>query len=290
MKALRIEGMRPWPWLAQVAVLTLLWAAIEAFGAAIGRHYDATQTVGMRYAVQLLLLLILFARLGLKRMLVTQHLVSQLARGACMAVMPLTFMIAASRVPITTAWAIFWVAPVAIAVCGATILKEYVPPKLWFLVMAGYAGSILSLEPSSIPIRGAFWPLAMAASFVIYVVLSRRLRTEWIGASLFYTTIVALAAMSPLMVLSWHAIHTEDIAPISGLGASGLAFLYLLDRALERAEIALLAPFLYGAVVWDKGFVSWSFGMPHLVALGGVAIMLAVIVMLATEIRGSVHD
>lgn len=277
-------------WVLQAAVVTLLWSTVELLGGVLGRHYQPTQIVGMRYSVHLFILGVACIRPGFTRLWRTRRLLGQLVRGGCMFMMPMSFALAVSRVPVSATWAVFWIAPIAIVALARWQLGERVPLRVWLLVCVGYVGVLIVLMPEGLPIRGAaLWPLVMVSSFVVYVILSRRLRDEWIGASLFYTGLVPLVAMIPFMVNSWAPIRAADLLPISGLGASGLALLYFLDRILERAPAALLAPLLYGVVVWDEGLQALGSGFPVTHVLVGLTVVSVSVGVFAIGLRRAAH-
>jgi drug/metabolite transporter (DMT)-like permease len=272
-------------WLLTVAAATVLWPIIERLGNSIGDHYDAAQIVGMRYAVHVAVLAIVCAPLGLRSLAVTRHLPAQLARAACMFVMPASFTLAVSDLAVDGIWAVFWIAPVIVLVLGRRWLGEPCPPQIWLASLLAYGGALMMLAPRiEQPGTAAIWPVMMAVSFSLYVVLSRRLRDEWVGTSLFYTGAGAFAAVLPFMVARWQPLWAEDLAAIVCLGGAGLLLLLLLDRALQRAPTTLLAPFLYGSVAWQP-VVDMVLGQrPALLEVSGGLVVLATAAALAVGV------
>jgi drug/metabolite transporter (DMT)-like permease len=167
--------------------------------------------------------------------------------------MPVSFVSALPHMPRDAVWAIFWIAPLVVIALGRWWLRERVPAAIWLITLFGYAGAWLLLRGEALPAPklAVGGPLVAALAFSCYVVLSRRLREEWIATSLFYTGLGAFCAILPFMVAEWRPVHPADLPMILGLGTSGLLLLMFLDQSVERVAAGYLAPVLYGAVVFE---------------------------------------
>lgn len=238
------EGRRA---LLLLALFVLSWTLLEGVvGAQFQRPYHLMQIVWCRYAVHLACLLLVCGWRGPSRLWRTRRPVFQLLRSLCMLVMPLSFALAlAGGVGGHTVWALFWVAPLLILALARGWLRESVPPLAWVAAALGALAAVLLLQPHwpAAPGRLA-WPLAMAASFALYVAMTRQLREETVQANLFYTAAGVFALLTPLMPWVWVTPSAHDALVLAGIGVVGLLGLWALDRACEAAPVSLAAPVL----------------------------------------------
>lgn len=256
----------------------ILWAVLENLGGILTEHYGFEQIVGMRYAVHVAILLLVCSRASLWRLVRTSRPVAQIGRGFCMFVMPMSFIESVSHMTSEAMWATFWVAPIFVLLIAGTWLRERVRPMLLIAVVGGY-GAVLSILGRP-PVQGwdALWPCAAALSFALYVVLSRRLREEPISTSLFYTGATVLVCMLPFMLPEWRPLDLADTLPVLGVGTVGLVLLYVLDSVLEHARASFVAPFIYGATVWEGVIQALHGHSPDkMTVAGGVALVLLLI-------------
>ena len=93
----------------------------------------------------------------------------------------------------------------------------------------------------------------MAASFSLYVVMTRSLRTETTRANLFYTALGVFIALSPLMHAVWITPTRHDFVVMVAVGVIGLACLYALDRAVAAAPASESAPLTSTQAVFTLG-------------------------------------
>lgn len=259
-----------------VAVLSILWAVIEALGYSITHHYPLVQIVGMRYAVHLLVLAALCVpRSGWRRLVVTRRPFLQLGRGFCMFVMPASFIAGGAGLSANDIWSMFWLSPIMIVALAWWWLGERFPSMVWGFVLVACAGAFAIYgQPPRFAISTAL-PVLGALSFAIYVVLSRHLRDEPIETNLFYTGLGAFVCMLPFAIMEWQPIQVEDVWRIVAIGVIGLVLLMLLDLSLDYMPASFVAPFLYGAVVCEAGLrVLLSGHLPSPIVIAGSTLVL----------------
>lgn len=259
-----------------MVAVTFLWVIVEGVGASLRSHYRYEQIVGMRYAVHLAVLAaVLLPRVGLRELVRTRRLGGQIARGLCMFVMPMSFIVVLDTHRSADLWVTFWICPLVVMVMAARWLGERVPLRTWILGCVGYLAVLLLAGRLPLMSSAAALPLLGSLSFALYVVLSRQLRDEPIGVSLFYTAATVLICILPLMLPLWTPVRLEDLWSIVAVGGLGLVFLWILDRSLERAPAAVVASYLYGVTVWEAGIGvlvtrEWS----RLTLVGGLVMAL----------------
>lgn len=168
-----------------------------------------------------------------------------------MLIMPASFIFGVSRgLNAGTLMAIFWVSPLLILAFAAVFLRERVAPSIWLAGAGAAVGAALLMAPGQPPsVRALFWPLSMAASFSLYVVMTRSLRTESTRANLFYTALGVFIALSPLMPSVWVTPTRHDFMIMVAVGLIGCASLYCLDRLAAAAPVSDAATLTSAQVV-----------------------------------------
>lgn len=233
---------------ALMIAFAFVWAFAEiVLGMAMRHRYNLMQVVWMRYGVHLLLMLAIWGWRRPSRLWRTSRPAYQLGRSVLMLVMPASFALSLhAGVPPAQVWAIFWVAPLMVLGLAHWLLGERAPTWAWGMVGLGAAGVALVLSPP-LPASPAavVFPLLMALSFALYVVMTRSLRTELVQANLFYTALGVFVLLTPYVAGVWATPTWHDLAVMAGIGVFGLVGLAALDRAAECAPVGLSTPMLY---------------------------------------------
>lgn len=230
-----------------MTAFAVLWAVLEnEVGVRLRRPYDLTQIVWCRYASHLLIAAMVWGLRRPSRLWVTSRPRLQVGRSFLMLVMPLSFAFAiASGLGVVTAWAVFWCAPLLILAFAHFLFGERVPAWAWLLTLLASVGAIAMIGPPGLPaMRSLVWPLLMAGSFALYVVLTRQLRSEPLSANMFYTAVGVIIPLSVYVPRVWVTPTPHDAIILFGIGAVGFLALAALDRAAERAPVSMTAAFL----------------------------------------------
>jgi drug/metabolite transporter (DMT)-like permease len=230
-----------------MAAFAVMWAVLEEeLGARLRRPYDLTQIVWCRYASHLLIVGMIWGWRTPSAVWRTSRPGRQLGRSLLMLVMPLSFGAAVAQGDAASnAWAMFWCAPLLILVIARAMLAERAPMSLWVTTALASIGAVFVIAPTTLPTGlGLLWPLLMAGSFALYVVLTRTLRHEALAANLFYTAIGVILPLSLYVPRIWVTPSVHDAVILFGIGALGFVSLLLLDRAVERTDVSPSAAFL----------------------------------------------
>ncbi|MEM7278209.1 MAG: DMT family transporter, partial [Pseudomonadota bacterium] len=237
------------PTLAWVAVFTAMWGVIEHLGLGFGPDISLQQVVVMRYGVHLALILAFCLLLRRSGFMKSKHLALQLLRGACMFVMPASFIMLTTGAGAANLWSVFWVMPIIVCLLAALWLGERVTPIKWLWAFVGYIGALMVLGVNYARLdAAAMMPLAGAISFAAYIVISRRIREEPVLTSLFYTGLVAFLCMLPWALTLWQPVPVDSYWRVLAVGAVGLVMLLALERTLHLMSAASVAPLLFGAL------------------------------------------
>ncbi len=222
-----------------------LWAIIEAMAAHAHRRYSPYQVVWTRYGVHLLLMLAIWGwRQPANNLWRTRRPLLQLGRSLLMLGMPASWVMALGHgVDHDTLMAIFWVSPLLIVVLSALLLQEHPPLTLWIASAAACVGAELLSPPGPLPQAHLLvFPLGMAATFSLYVVMTRWLRDDGTRVNLFYTALGVFLALTPLMPRVWVTPEFHDLLLMVAIGLLGWLALFALDKFASSVPVSLGAP------------------------------------------------
>jgi drug/metabolite transporter (DMT)-like permease len=272
---------RPHIWaIALVCAATFLWALIDTVAELFNQPQPAAEVVWARYGFHLALLFSFLAIRGRARTAFqSARPWSQGLRGLLMLGMPVFFILAAARLSTGLIWSEFWIAPLLILIFAPPLLAERTSRLQWGVALTAFTGVVLM---NGVATDGLSWaellPLAMAACFGVYVLLSRQLSHERLSTSLFYTAVAAFVPLTPLVFFLGQLPTWHDLAVMAAIGAMGLVFLWALDRACATVDVSALAPYFYLEPLWLAALRFRILGeVPHRGTLiGGLIVVLAI--------------
>jgi drug/metabolite transporter (DMT)-like permease len=233
-----------------IGIFTLTWEVMERVATAAG--VTVYQVVWTRYAIHLAFLAIVFGPrhgLGLVR---SSLLPQQIFRSLLMLGMPLCFIWGVQRMPFQDLLGVFWTAPILVIVI-ATMTGDHSGGMLTLAAaVIGFIGALLICKPGA----GVFHPaallaLGMAACLAAYPIVSRGMRHEPELVKLFHTALWVFIPLSCVMPFFWQTPTMRGFMAMSAVGVLGCGGLYALDRSVEIAPPALIAPVLYTQLAWD---------------------------------------
>jgi drug/metabolite transporter (DMT)-like permease len=263
----------------------LAWPVVESLPLLMSRPYPLLEIVWIRYGTHLLLMLLLWAPAGLGRLLPTRRPVLHAVRSATMLGFPLAFLAGRERMSTATVWSVFWLLPLIVLLLARGGLGEHVGRRHVLWALAGVVGAWLLLGSPEVPPRLAWvFPLAMAACFGAYLVLTRALREETVAARLFSTAFGVWLALSAALPWFWRTPTLRDLAVMMGIGVLGFLLLLGVDHALDAAPVTHVAPFLLAQPVWTVLYHAAVRGRAP--ALGPVVGMVLVVVTWLLLARG----
>ena len=227
-----------------------LWVVVEAIGGVASRDISLLQLVWLRYIFHLLLMFAVIAPRQGTGFVRTQRPVLHVVRSLLMVVMPGSFILAIRWLPLSQVMAIFWIAPLLVLLFARAI-GDRPSPATWIAVFVGWAGAAGIYRPGVAALHwAAIFPLAMAASFALYIVLTRVLdRTEGVATNLFYSAAGVAVAIAPAMVLVWRQPSPLALLSALGVGVVGYMVLWSMDLAVRAWPPSRTAVFLFFQVI-----------------------------------------
>ncbi len=202
-----------------------------------------------------------------------------LLRAVLSIVMLALFSYGLQSLPLSNAYAIFFVAPLMITVLSVPLLKEKVDASRWWAIVVGLIGVIVVLRPAT---GGMFtlaaWAVfATACCYAISGITVRVLsRTDSSESMVFWMTASLAIGAGALALPHWVAIRQVDWPVLGGLAVSGFIAQMLMTFAFRHGEASSIAPFEYTALAWGAliDWVVWH-TLPDGYTLLGAAIIIA---------------
>jgi drug/metabolite transporter (DMT)-like permease len=265
--------------IAMMVLAIGLFALMDAALKLLAAHYPVYQVAALRGAASLPFVL---AWIGLSTGFGTLLRVRwplQLLRGGLAILMMAPFIYAFSQLPLSTAYAIFFVAPLIVTALAVPILGEKVGPRRWAAIVVGLLGVIVILRPGTegVASLAGLAVLLGALGYSLSAVTVRVLaRTDSTQAMVFWMLTFMALGSALLAGGNWLPIRAEHGWLIAGVGLSGALGQYAITEAFRHGEASLVAPFEYTALAWGAALDALLWGvLPDAVTWIGAAIIVA---------------
>ena len=184
-----------------------------------------------------------------------------LLRGALGMVMIGCFVFALKRMPLSTAYSIFFVAPLLITALSVPILGERVGPRRWTAIAIGLLGVLVVLRPTGegVLTTAGFAVLVAALGYAVSAITVRVLaRTDSTQAITFWLLALMGLGAGALAWPDWVPLRAEHAWLIGGIGIAGaigafggvlvnIAFRqsFLANSSGDSAYVVLIAFYLF---------------------------------------------
>ncbi len=277
--------------IALVLVTTLLFAGYDALSKYLAARYPIAQLLWVRYAVHVLLLVVLFGPRMRFNLLRSRQPFLQIVRAAMLVAVSFLVMSGLRHIPLAETTAIVFLAPLLVTALSAPLLKEKVDASQWWAVALGFAGVLLIVRPGGAALNAAvIFPLFSAVCYSLYQILTRKFSgAENPVTTHFYTGLVGLAAASLGWRSDWPLPGPWPACLMICLGIFAGVGHYLLIQAFQRVGPAMTAPFSYLHLVWAVLFGYFFFAeMPDAYSVAGILVIAGGGLYVA--VRGSPPD
>lgn len=264
-----------WLMLASVGLFSLMDAGLKTLSA----HYPPMQVAALRGASSLPLVLAwALATVGPMQLLRVRWPL-HLLRGVIGIVMMASFVYALKRLPLSTAYSIFFVAPLLITALSVPFLGERVGPRRWTAIGVGLVGVLVVLRPTGegVMTLAGLGVLVGALGYAVSAITVRVLaRTDSTQAITVWLLVVMALGAGALAWPNWVPLRTEDGWVIAAIGVGGALGQYTITEAFRLGEASLIAPLEYTALLWGVALDLALWGvLPDEVTWLGAAIIIA---------------
>jgi len=260
--------------LAAVALFSLMDAGLKQ----LSTHYPTFQVASLRAAASLPLVLAwALATTGLRPLLRVRWSL-HLMRGVLGVAMMAGFVYALRGLPLSTAYSIFFVAPLLITALSVPFLGEKVGPRRWIAIAVGLIGVLVVLRPTGegvLTLAGLAVLLAAFGYAVSAITVRILLRTDSPQAMIVWLMVMMALGAGAIAAPHWQPIQAGDWWLIAGLGITGALGQYAITEAFRLGEASLIAPLEYTALVWGVLLDATLWGvLPDTITWIGAAIIV----------------
>ncbi len=236
--------------LLAVALFGLMDAGLKL----LSPHYAPLQIAALRGLSSLpWVLLWAAATVGLRSLLRPRWSL-HLLRGVLGLAMMVGFIFGLRTLPLSTAYAISFIAPLLITAMAAWILHERVGPGRWSAIAIGLLGALVVLRPtaSGLVSLGGLAVLLAALAYAVSAITVRVLARSDSNQSMVVWLMIlvgfgALALAAP----GWIPVRGQDWKLIIGIGIVGALAQVAITDAFRRGQASLIAPLEYTALAWS---------------------------------------
>lgn len=255
-----------------------IFAAMDALVKDLGTRYPTLQVMFFRSLLAFVPIMLLVLHSGSLRELRMQNPTGHLLRSLVGVIAMFCFFYSYSRMPLAEVVAISFAAPVFVVALSVPLLGEPVGLRRWTAVVVGFIGVMIMLQPGPGLLKSiAVVPLLGTLFFALAMIVLRKLgRTETSASVAFTFTLSCTLVSACALPFVWVTPGLLDLGLLVTVGLLGGVAQILMTVAFKHADIAVIAPFEYTAIVWATlfGYVFWS-EVPGLNIWLGVAIVMA---------------
>ena len=260
-------------------VAVVLFALMDAGLKTLSERYPPFQVATLRGAASLPLVLAWsLATVGWKPLLRVRWPL-HLLRGAIGITMMASFVYALKRMPLSTAYTIFFVAPLLITAMSVPFLGERVGPRRWTAIAIGLLGVLVVLRPTGEGMASLAGLAVLVAAFgyaVSAITVRVLARSDSNQAMVVWLLALMALGSGALAWPDWQPIRSDDLWLIAGIGVVGALGQYAITLAFRHGEASLLAPLEYTALVWGVLLDATIWGvLPDSATWIGAAIIVA---------------
>jgi drug/metabolite transporter (DMT)-like permease len=272
-------GKHSLPAIGFMLAAVLLFCLMDAGLKTLTAHYPPFQVSAIRGASSLPLVLVWALWTADAKSLFRVRWSLHLLRGVLGIMMMAGFVYSLRTLPLSTAYSIFFVAPLMITALSVPFLGERVGPRRWVAIAVGLLGVLVVLRPTG---EGVFTlaglaVLVAAFGYSVSAITVRIIaRTDSTQALMVWLLFFMALGAGLLAVPGWVPLRAGDAWVIAGIGIAGALGQYAITEAFRLGEASLIAPLEYTALVWGVLLDATLWGvLPDSVTWLGAVIIVA---------------
>jgi drug/metabolite transporter (DMT)-like permease len=262
--------------------LMLCALAMLPYMDAIAKHLSATlPTIEVTWGRFLIYAIVIgpiaFAKYG-RRAVRPSRPGLQIVRGLLFAGSAYAFFLSISELPLADTMAVFFIYPMIVLLTSALFLGERIGAMRWAMVVLGFVGALLVMQPSLEGIsRGNVFALLSGAGYALGMMVTRRLAPHDPGlVTGLISALTGVVLYSFAMPLVWQSPSPTEWMWLVGVGVIAALGHYLLITAHHFATAAQLAPYGYAEIVSAIFFgLVWFGDWPEPIVWLGIVVIVA---------------
>ena len=256
----------------------------DLFVKQFSKNYPLHEIIFIRSLIAILFTLLLVRSEGGLKILKTQQPIQHALRAVAIFLCNMIFFSAIATLPLATATALFFVAPIFITLLSIPLLGEKVGIRRLLAVITGFLGVFIMMKPntwsmSDIPPFIYFLPVIAAVLYALMQIMTRKLSKSSKPAALAFYIQLAFVIFSLIFGLTfgdgkladvssntslqfifkgWAFPKTSDLPYFFALGCLAAGVSYFMSKAYSTAAAASVAPFEYVLLPLSI-FWGWTF-------------------------------
>jgi len=241
-------------------------------------HVSPLLTLFFQYAIAFLCFVPSGVRMG-PAALRTQRIGLQIFRSLAGSACQLLFFFSLGSLPLLDASLLSNSAPLFIPLVVWLWLRKPVTRTVWFSLLIGLAGVILTIHPGLQLLRNPAALLALASgvlSAIALVATNRLAGTDPPSRTLLWNFGVSTVLLIPVAIVVWTPLSPRAWLMLLSVGVLYALTQWFIILAYRYAGAAELSPFNYSVVVFS-GILGWMFfaNVPGLSAVAGTLLICA---------------
>jgi drug/metabolite transporter (DMT)-like permease len=231
----------------------LMFAFMDAAMKWIANSYSPFQVATLRGLAALPPVLLWILLRGRSRTLLQVHWPLHLLRGVLGLGVMAGFVYGVARMPLSTAYAIVFVAPLMVTALAVPLLGEKVGPSRWAAIVVGLLGVLVVLRPGAAGVAtGAGLVLVVSAlSYAVAAITVRKLaQRDSPEAMVFWFLLLLSVFAGGIAAFDWQPVRPEHWWVVAGIGLTGALAQIALTHAFRLGEASQMAPLEYAGLIW----------------------------------------
>lgn len=260
-------------------IAVIFFSLMDAVMKVLSAHYPAIQVTALRALTSMPLIVIYVIWRKAWPTLFRVRWSLHLFRVVIGIAMLTSFAFALKTLPLTEAYALFFISPLLIAALSIPFLGEKVTRTSWIAIVVGLLGVLVVLKPSGAGIIS--WAglaiLASASCYAFSAITVRLLSRTDSSESMVFWLMLGVSFGATLLAWSvWKPLLVEDYWLLLALAVTGFIGQLTITEAFKSAPAATIVPFEYSALVWGLGLdlLIWQ-TIPELRVFVGAGIIVA---------------
>jgi drug/metabolite transporter (DMT)-like permease len=244
----------------------------------LGENYSTIQIVFFRSCFAFVPVGVALYHKGSLAHLKTKRPFGHLARAVIGLAALSLFVWGLTLLPLASVIAISFAAPIFVTALSVPLLREKVGARRWTAVFVGFLGVLVMVRPGGELFQwAALVVLGAVALYSLMIILVRNLgRTESASSIVFFYSVFSSVISGVLLPFFWVTPSMLDLMVLIGTGLIGGSAQLAITSAYSRANVAIIAPFEYSAMLWAVIFGFFVFAeLPGIEVWMGAPIVVA---------------
>jgi drug/metabolite transporter (DMT)-like permease len=222
---------------------------------------SAIQVIAVRSWIILPLILVTLAPRGEIGLLATRKPLQHLLRGCFGFCAPLAFLASLKSLPLADATVVFFSSTFMLTAASALFLKERVGIYRWSAAAIGFGSVVIAMNPrAGGDLEGFLMVLAATVIYAMIFVSGKQLSRGDSVIALVFSLHFGMGLTATLMLpWFWVSMSGLEFLQLGLLAVFAMGAHYLFASAYARADVSVLAPFEYTALLWATliGYFVW---------------------------------